>query len=257
MACSDSAERLDDRFQQKAGGRFRVAIRKDEPAFGTRARSTPGEGLPQREAFSAAPRRSTELDGGRHNREDRNINRRLLIRPHRAEGKRPLARVSKQRVVRYYVRSDRAENCEPLTVSSSEEVFRQIPLNHGVLPCQRPTTCHPTTAGSNTLYLAFELGWTSWNLAFTTAMAQKPRLRTIPARDLDALQREILRAKQRFALPGDAPSSPATRPAATASGSIAISHTTPSRTSSSTPPASRSTAALAAPRAIGSTSPSS
>ena len=64
--------------------------------------------------------------------------------------------------------------------------------------------CHPTTTGSNTLYFAFELGWTSWNLAFTTAMAQKPRLRTIPARDLDALQREILLAKQRFALTGDA-----------------------------------------------------
>jgi transposase len=55
------------------------------------------------------------------------------------------------------------------------------------------------------LYLAFDLGWTSWNLAFTTAMAQKPRLRTIPARDLDGLQREIQRAKQRFGLPASAP----------------------------------------------------
>jgi transposase len=64
---------------------------------------------------------------------------------------------------------------------------------------------HPTTTGSNSLYLAFELGWTSWNLAFTTAIAQKPRLRTIPARDLDGLQREILCARHRFALPGDAP----------------------------------------------------
>jgi transposase len=54
------------------------------------------------------------------------------------------------------------------------------------------------------LYLAFDLGWTSWNLAFTTAMAQKPRLRTIPARDLDGLQREIQRAKQRFGLPDSA-----------------------------------------------------
>jgi transposase len=32
-------------------------------------------------------------------------------------------------------------------------------------------------------------------------MAQKPRLRTIAARDVDGLQREIQRAKQRFALP--------------------------------------------------------
>jgi transposase len=50
-----------------------------------------------------------------------------------------------------------------------------------------------------------ELGWTSWNLAFSTGMAQKPRLRTIPARDLEALRREIRRARQRFDLPDDAP----------------------------------------------------
>ncbi len=62
-----------------------------------------------------------------------------------------------------------------------------------------------TPTASSKLYLAFDLGWTSWNLAFTTAMAQKPRLRTIPARDLDGLQREIQRAKQRFGLPDDAP----------------------------------------------------
>jgi transposase len=63
----------------------------------------------------------------------------------------------------------------------------------------------PTPHASPKLYLAFELGWTSWNLAFSTAMAQKPRLRTIPARDLDGLQREIRRARQRFDLPDDAP----------------------------------------------------
>ena len=62
-----------------------------------------------------------------------------------------------------------------------------------------------TLNASPNLYLAFDLGWTSWNLAFTTAMAQKPRLRTIPARDLDALQREIQLAKQRFGLPDDTP----------------------------------------------------
>ncbi len=62
-----------------------------------------------------------------------------------------------------------------------------------------------TPAASAKLYLAFELGWTSWNLAFTTGMAQKPRVRTIPARDLDGLQHEIRRAKQRFELADDAP----------------------------------------------------
>jgi transposase len=61
----------------------------------------------------------------------------------------------------------------------------------------------PTTFSK--LYLAFELGWRSWNLAFTTGMAQKPRLRTIQARDLIGLQREIQLAKQRFNLPDDVP----------------------------------------------------
>ncbi len=64
---------------------------------------------------------------------------------------------------------------------------------------------HPTPSTAPTLYLAFDLGWTSWNLAFSTGMAQKPRLRTIPARDLEGLQREIQRARQRFGLPDDAP----------------------------------------------------
>jgi hypothetical protein len=54
------------------------------------------------------------------------------------------------------------------------------------------------------LYLALELGWTSWNLAFTTAMAQRPRLRTINARDLDGLQRAVQHARQRFGMPDEA-----------------------------------------------------
>jgi transposase len=62
-----------------------------------------------------------------------------------------------------------------------------------------------TLTAAPKLYLAFELGWTTWKLAFTTAMPQKPRLRTIPARDLDGLQREIHRAKQRFGLPDTTP----------------------------------------------------
>jgi transposase len=62
-----------------------------------------------------------------------------------------------------------------------------------------------TTAAAPKLYLALELGWTSWKLAFTTGAAQGPRLRTIPARDLDGQRREIGRARRRFDLPDDAP----------------------------------------------------
>jgi transposase len=53
--------------------------------------------------------------------------------------------------------------------------------------------------------LAFELGWTSWKLAFTVGAAQKPRLRSIPARDIGALMLEIRDAKRRFRLPETTP----------------------------------------------------
>lgn len=59
-------------------------------------------------------------------------------------------------------------------------------------------------APSVRLHLAFDLGWTEWKLAFTIGHGQPPRLRTIRARDLDALLREIQRAKERFNLSADA-----------------------------------------------------
>jgi len=55
------------------------------------------------------------------------------------------------------------------------------------------------------LYLAFELGNDSWKLGFTNGMGQRPRERNIGARDVDALEREIRLAKQRFGLPETAP----------------------------------------------------
>ena len=62
-----------------------------------------------------------------------------------------------------------------------------------------------TTSAAAPLYLAFELGWTSWGLAFSTAPALPPRRVTIPARDTGSLRREIDRARRRFGLPADAP----------------------------------------------------
>lgn len=55
------------------------------------------------------------------------------------------------------------------------------------------------------LHLAFDLGWGEWKLAFTVGHGQPPRLRTIRARDLEALQRELARAKACFGLPTAAP----------------------------------------------------
>jgi transposase len=62
-----------------------------------------------------------------------------------------------------------------------------------------------TTSAPAPLYLAFELGWTSWGLAFSTAPALPPRRVTIPARDLGSLRREIERARRRLGLADDAP----------------------------------------------------
>jgi len=55
------------------------------------------------------------------------------------------------------------------------------------------------------LYIALELGQDKWLLACATEAAEKPRLRSMPARDLDRLALEIAKAKARFQLPPDAP----------------------------------------------------
>jgi transposase len=65
-------------------------------------------------------------------------------------------------------------------------------------------TSNATTPGG-VLHLAFELGWTTWKLAFTTGQGQKPRQRTMRARDLAALEQEIAKAKRRFRLAEDVP----------------------------------------------------
>jgi transposase len=55
------------------------------------------------------------------------------------------------------------------------------------------------------MYVAFELGWNKWKLAFATAAADNPRLRTVKARDTSAVLAEFAKAKIRFGLPADAP----------------------------------------------------
>ena len=65
-------------------------------------------------------------------------------------------------------------------------------------------TENSTVATAPVLYFSLELGWRTWKLAFTVGAAQKPRLRNIRARDLEALLAEITAAKVRFGLPRDA-----------------------------------------------------
>jgi transposase len=55
------------------------------------------------------------------------------------------------------------------------------------------------------LYLAFELGWKEWTLAFSTGVAGAPRLRKVEARNRKQVLVEISKAKVRFGLPANAP----------------------------------------------------
>jgi len=55
------------------------------------------------------------------------------------------------------------------------------------------------------LYLAFELSQKQWKLGFTTGLGQRPRLRSLAARDVAALQAEIQQARKRFRLSENSP----------------------------------------------------
>jgi transposase len=56
-----------------------------------------------------------------------------------------------------------------------------------------------------TLFLAFELSEKTWKLGFTTGPGQKPRERTVTARDQERVLNEIASAKRRLGLPETAP----------------------------------------------------
>lgn len=69
-----------------------------------------------------------------------------------------------------------------------------------------PKTTRQTndTPVSGRLYLALELSQAEWKLGFTIGLGQAPRLRSLQARNLDSLKREIEQAKVRFGLPKEA-----------------------------------------------------
>ncbi len=56
-----------------------------------------------------------------------------------------------------------------------------------------------------TLFVAFELREKTWKLGFTTGHGQKPRERTVAARQHEHVLHEIAQAKRRFGLPDTAP----------------------------------------------------
>ncbi len=62
-----------------------------------------------------------------------------------------------------------------------------------------------STSWGSGLFMALELGWSKWRLAFGSAMDQKAWQMTIAARDVMALTRAIGKARQRLGLPSDCP----------------------------------------------------
>lgn len=66
-----------------------------------------------------------------------------------------------------------------------------------------PATSSQTVKG--VLYLAFELGWNEWKLAFAAGPADSPRLRSLGGRNTQGLLQEIAKAKKRFGLDEGAP----------------------------------------------------
>jgi len=62
----------------------------------------------------------------------------------------------------------------------------------------------PTESLAGILFVALDLGGTTWKLACSTTRESEPRIRTIRARDLQGLLEEIAVAKRRFDLRADA-----------------------------------------------------
>ncbi len=60
---------------------------------------------------------------------------------------------------------------------------------------------HFPTADSPVLYVAFELSWGTWKLAFSVGPGRPARIRSVPARCIAAVMIEIRQAKVRFGLP--------------------------------------------------------
>jgi transposase len=71
--------------------------------------------------------------------------------------------------------------------------------------CMTPPAAAAAPVRAAVLYLAFELGWGEWKLAFSSGPRANVRLRAIGGRNTGALLEEIAKAKKRLDLPDDAP----------------------------------------------------
>ena len=64
---------------------------------------------------------------------------------------------------------------------------------------------HCTSVATPVLYVAFELSWGTWKMAFTVGAGRSPRIRSVPARCTSLVLDEIKKAKLRFDLPANTP----------------------------------------------------
>lgn len=67
-----------------------------------------------------------------------------------------------------------------------------------------PVAARKESSEAPALYMGIEIGERQWKLGFSTGMGQRPRLRTIEARNLGRLEEEIRAAKARFKVPESA-----------------------------------------------------
>jgi transposase len=92
----------------------------------------------------------------------------------------------------------------PLLVSFLYNLRRQLQWRKKLM-----TTAATHKANGNTteaaLFVAFELSERTWKLGFTTGHGQKPRERSVTARDQERVLEDIAQAKHRLGLPETAP----------------------------------------------------
>ena len=98
---------------------------------------------------------------------------------------------------RNYEEQPALRNAGPLVLSSKLVIYSHFFTRSSNMTA---TPIDHASTRTDVLYLAFELGETEWKLAFTTGLGQKPRLRSMPARDLPRLEAEIAKARKRFAM---------------------------------------------------------
>ena len=112
------------------------------------------------------------------------------------------------------LKADRLKDAMGNSVEATTGLGRGLPSPHPLVVRQatkeeRDETAETrqleSTAAVGTLFMALELGSTTWKVAFATTRQMRPRLRTVPAGALGQVRDEIALAKQRLGLIADAP----------------------------------------------------